>query len=89
MGDLALDGMVILKPCIKLMTYGTETNKFLLSCIMYTVCFLHVSVAVMAILREVYCKGCCKGCITKLFGLIYNHKILSFDNTWFKIYIKL
>ena len=25
--DLALDGMIILKPFIKLITYGNETNK--------------------------------------------------------------
>jgi len=29
--DLALDGMIILNPYIKLITYGNETNKFLLT----------------------------------------------------------
>ena len=79
--DLAFDGMIILKPCIKLITYGKDTNKFLLTCkgilyhIMYNVCLL----------REVYCKGY----ITKLFKSMYDYRILSFKNTWFKIYIEL
>jgi len=52
--DLALDGMIVLKPRIKLITYGTENNKLLSSCVMCTVWFLHVSATVVAILREMY-----------------------------------
>jgi hypothetical protein len=42
---------------------------------MYTVCLLHVSATLVAILREVHYKGY----ITQLFGPMHKYKILSFD----------
>ena len=61
-------------------------------CIKYSikkVFLLHVSTTLVAILREVYCKGWMYLDSTKVCEPIHRCKILSFNNIYFKIQIKI
>ena len=63
-------------------------NCVRVSYIINTVFLLHVSATLVAILREMHYKGWTNRDITKVCEPMHICKILSFNNTWFKINIK-
>ena len=67
----------------------TNAHKCItVSYIINIVVLLHVSITLVAILREVHYKRWINRDITKVCEPMHICKILSFNNRWFKIHIK-
>jgi hypothetical protein len=68
---------------LDVVTKPTNTSK----CLMYIVCLLHVWATFLANVMEVHYVGWMLQDITKVCEPAHRCKMISFNNTWFKINI--
>jgi hypothetical protein len=66
----------------------TNAHKYITVSYIINTVVLHVSATLVAILREMHYKGWLSRDITKVCVPMHIRKILSFNDTWFKIHIK-